>query len=288
MNNSKNNNDSVNLLDLFFYLLGKWKWFLLFAVIGVAAAYAWYSSSEFTYFKTATISIKDPENKTYSANLNRYDNLINKVNVTNEIYRFRSHKLMKDVVARTHTDVNYKQANRLRYLELYNQAPVTVSFPEDYAEKGMAFDLTVGRDSTIVISFGEDKMLKTSLNDILSIGNTQIVVTPTMYYGKAWYDKTLRIEKRPVSAAAAYFVSRLGVKQETEEASILKLSIQDASPARAAAVLDMLIQAYNEDVIKEKLSVTSRCMPFEQEKIADTCVCCGAPAKKMVYWGRAY
>ncbi len=43
-----------------------------------------------------------------------------------------------------------------------------------------------------------------------------------------------------------------------------------------------------EDVIKEKLSVTSRCMPFEQEHIADTCVCCGKPATKMVYWGRAY
>ncbi|MCH5338664.1 MAG: proline--tRNA ligase, partial [Acetatifactor sp.] len=43
-----------------------------------------------------------------------------------------------------------------------------------------------------------------------------------------------------------------------------------------------------EDVIKEKLSVTSRCMPFEQENIADTCVCCGKSAKKMVYWGKAY
>ena len=43
-----------------------------------------------------------------------------------------------------------------------------------------------------------------------------------------------------------------------------------------------------ENAIKEKLSVTSRCMPFEQEHIADTCVCCGRPAKKMVYWGRAY
>ncbi len=43
-----------------------------------------------------------------------------------------------------------------------------------------------------------------------------------------------------------------------------------------------------EDTIKEKLSVTSRCMPFEQEQLADTCVCCGKPAKKMVYWGKAY
>ena len=43
-----------------------------------------------------------------------------------------------------------------------------------------------------------------------------------------------------------------------------------------------------EDQVKEKLSVTSRCMPFAQEQLADTCVCCGKPAKKMVYWGRAY
>ncbi len=43
-----------------------------------------------------------------------------------------------------------------------------------------------------------------------------------------------------------------------------------------------------EDVIKEKFAATSRCMPFEQEKLSDRCVCCGKPAKKMVYWGRAY
>ena len=43
-----------------------------------------------------------------------------------------------------------------------------------------------------------------------------------------------------------------------------------------------------EDEIKEKYSATSRCMPFDQEQLSDTCVCCGKQAKKMVYWGRAY
>lgn len=43
-----------------------------------------------------------------------------------------------------------------------------------------------------------------------------------------------------------------------------------------------------EDAVKEELSVTSRCIPFEQEQLGDTCVCCGKPAGKMVYWGRAY
>ena len=43
-----------------------------------------------------------------------------------------------------------------------------------------------------------------------------------------------------------------------------------------------------EDKIKEDFQATSRCMPFEQEQLSDVCVCCGKPAKKMVYWGRAY
>ena len=43
-----------------------------------------------------------------------------------------------------------------------------------------------------------------------------------------------------------------------------------------------------EEKIKEVTGATSRCMPFAQEHLSDTCVCCGRPAKKMVYWGRAY
>ncbi len=43
-----------------------------------------------------------------------------------------------------------------------------------------------------------------------------------------------------------------------------------------------------EDKIKEETGATSRCIPFKQEKISGTCVCCGKKTDQMVYWGRAY
>ena len=44
-----------------------------------------------------------------------------------------------------------------------------------------------------------------------------------------------------------------------------------------------------EEKIKADTTVTSRCMPWEdQERISETCVCCGKPAKHLVYWGKAY
>ena len=40
--------------------------------------------------------------------------------------------------------------------------------------------------------------------------------------------------------------------------------------------------------IKEDTTATSRCMPFDAQPIDTRCVCCGKPAKALVYWGKAY
>ena len=40
--------------------------------------------------------------------------------------------------------------------------------------------------------------------------------------------------------------------------------------------------------MKEEAGMTSRCIPFAQEHLGDTCAICGKPAQKMIYWGVAY
>ena len=43
-----------------------------------------------------------------------------------------------------------------------------------------------------------------------------------------------------------------------------------------------------EQAMKEQAGMSSRCIPFKQEHLADTCACCGKPAQTMIYWGVAY
>ena len=43
-----------------------------------------------------------------------------------------------------------------------------------------------------------------------------------------------------------------------------------------------------ENKIREITGAKSRCIPFNQERISDICVCCGKKAKEMVIWGRQY
>ena len=40
--------------------------------------------------------------------------------------------------------------------------------------------------------------------------------------------------------------------------------------------------------MKEQAGMSSRCIPFQQERLSDVCPICGRPAKHMVYWGVAY
>ena len=43
-----------------------------------------------------------------------------------------------------------------------------------------------------------------------------------------------------------------------------------------------------ENAMKERAGMTSRCIPFAQEKLSDVCPVCGKPANHMIYWGVAY
>ena len=139
----KKNNNGLNVVDLFVYLASKWKWFLCSVLIFGGLAWLNYARKPYVYFRSVTVMIKDPTNKTTTAGFDRYDNYINKVNVANEILQFQSKRLIREVVRRMHADVDYLQKDGLRYHELYTQAPVTVTFPDATDNYVTSFQLCV-------------------------------------------------------------------------------------------------------------------------------------------------
>lgn len=265
------NEQGLNLIDLLVYLTSKWKWFVLSVLICVGFAWYKYASTPLVYFGKATVIIKDPSNKTSSAGLDRYDNFINKVNVANEILQFRSKKLMREVVQRLHADVSYQIKEGLRYNELYTLAPVTVSFPDATSEQAWAFDVKITGENSVVLSdFSSNEKQEeypVTLNDTVSLSMGRVVVSPTNFYGKAWLEKTIKVRKSPVDAVAAYYLGAMGIRQEEEESSILTLSVKDNSSARAEDMLNMLVNVYNEEAIKDKNQVAVNTANFINDRL---------------------
>ena len=271
MNEQNRNNQDINLKDLFFYLLSKWRWFLLSILVFGSLSWLRYAQSPFVYFRQATVIIKDPSNKTTTAGLDRYDNYINKVNVANEILQFRSKKLMQEVVKRVHADISYLHKEGLREHELYTKAPIAVVFPDATPEQYLSFKVTPRDKQTVTVSdfmgTEKDKVCQVGLNDTVDVNGVRMVISPTNYYTDAWLEKTVRVQKNPLAAVAGYYRGNLGIRQEEDDSSILTLSLKDSSPIRAEDVLNMLITVYNEEAVRDKNQVAVNTADFINERL---------------------
>ena len=253
------------------FLLSKWKWFVISIIVFGGLAWFQYARTPKTYFRSATVIIKDPSNKISSAGLDRYDNYINKVNVANEILQFRSKKLMRDVVSRVSADIDYKVKEGLQMTELYKKSPVSVRFLETTPEMHLNMVVTPLDSSKVMVSdFGSDESDKkwtVPMKDTVNIEGVKLVVAPTNYYTDSWKGEHIHITKNPMSSVVGYFISSLGIRQEEDEASILTLSLKDRSAARAEDVLNMLISVYNEEAINDKNQVAINTAEFINERL---------------------
>lgn len=269
---SRKNDTGINLVDLLAYFASKWKWFLLSVLVCGGIAWYHYARSPLVYFRSATVIIKDPSNKTSTTGLDRFDNIINKVNVANEILQFRSKKLMREVLQRLHADISYQLEDGLRSNELYNQSPVLLSFPDALPEQHFAFTVTLKDKKSLVLSDFTGIDVKSDFTvemyDTVTLSRgMRVVATPTNYYNDSWTGTPIRVAKLPMESMVNYYKSALGIQQEEEESSILTLALKDGSAARAEDVLNTLINVYNEEAVKDKNQVAVNTADFINDRL---------------------
>lgn len=268
---SNKNEQSINLLDLLIYLASKWKWFVLSVLIFGGIAWYKYATAPLVYFGSATVIIKDPSSKTTTTGLDRFDNFINKVNVANEMLQFNSKKLIREVVSRTHADVSYKMEDGLRDVELYTKSPVSVSFADMLPEQYVAFTVTLlNKDSVAVTDFsvaenGARRVVE--LNDTLLLNEGKVVISSTNYMTKSWIGVPVTVTKRPMDVVVGTYRNSISVKQVEEESSILTLALKDNSYERAEDILNMLVNVYNEEAIRDKNQVAVNTANFINERL---------------------
>ena len=141
----------------------------------------------------------------------------------------------------------------------------------EYEMKGVPLRIEIGpRDiesnQCVVVRRDNREKLFVSLDNIESVIEEQMQVLTKALYEKALENRT----KRTYTA--------------TDLDSFIKIANENSGYIKAMWCEELECELK----LKELADVTSRCMPMEQEQISDRCICCGKPAKKLVYWGKAY
>ena len=264
---NKDNKNTINLLDLFWYLLFNWYWFGLCIAICVGFAWYRYSKTPNVYRSDATIIIKDPSNTRTSIKMDSYSNLINRVNMSNEILELQSKQLMTEVVRTLDANVSYIIKDKLRDVELYDKSPIRLVLLRN-GDGGESFNATVTPvdGSHFLLSVAGGEATSVGLGDTLNIRGNDVSFLQTGYY-QHYLNKEIKIKKIPERSAAAGFLSRLRITQTEEGGTILKLSLQDYSLSRASDILNTLVLKYNEDAVREKNRIAVNTARFIDERI---------------------
>ena len=259
-------NEQVNLIDILYYLIGNWYWFVICVLICLGVAYFRYARITYMYTSGVTAIIKNAGDDIRTARLDTYDKMINTVSVTTEELQLRSITIMTEVVKALDADVNYVNRIKFRDVELYTSiSPVRVAFDREKSDPG-TFSLTVMPLDAHNVRIHTDSGSHTvALGDTVSLGSGRVVFLPTVNYSPETYGQQIHINKLPVTWAASNFISRLHISHNKQ---ILKLSIDDYNAQRAADIVNMLVIKYNEAAIREKNRVAVNTEMFINERLA--------------------
>lgn len=261
---------SINIIDLFKYLLHNWKWFALSILIFGGYYYYQYSKTPFMYSKSEVVMIKTPSNTPTTARITRSS--ANIVNVKDEIIQLKSKELMRLVVDRLDADISYKVRSGLRDSELYKSSPIQVKVEGKSREDSYAFVITpVDARNVIIKSWskaGEGKEIKIALNHWTSTPVGKMLITPSKYYLPHYYGTDIQVAKYPREAMMGQFVGSLKIQQMDEDASLLQVTMEDQSKARAADVLTALINVYNDVYLQDKNKIAQNTADFIKDRLA--------------------
>ena len=258
-NQTKEEDISINLHDLFTFVLNKWYWFFLSVTICLSVAVLYLMWSPKVYERTATVLIKD--NKTNSGETVLFQDLSvfgNKSSVNNEMIIFKSYSLMAEAVGRLKLDVSYKVRNRLRTSELYTNSPVTFTFFDVEEAQKISLKARLMSNNEIALwdfktkDIENKQMIVINLEDTLNTPVGKIVITPTLWYNEEWFGKEISIEKNNFKSIVSRYRNAIAVNLIEKQASVVSLSIRDESVQRAEDILNTVVSIYNEEAVNDK------------------------------------
>ena len=238
-------------------LLHNWYWFLLSLAIFFGIAYLKIQKTPPVYSRVASILIKSDANSG-DRTLRELGITQTPSNLNNEILMMNSSIVAKEVVSRLNLDVDYLQPGSFYRKTVYGVGlPFCVKFLSLNDNETAGMHVELAKDSTVVLSAIRrgsaisEGFLKMHLGDTIKSPAGVITVQASPYY-TAGAECGLDVERLSLGSARGRVRGSINARLRSEDATIIDISYNDVSPARAEDVLSTLISVYNENWMMDR------------------------------------
>ncbi len=280
-------NSAINLSELWSMSIVRWPWFVGSIVLCLLIAYIYILRTPPEYTRQASVLIKE-ETKGNSISVDVSQTFADmgfgnsRVNVYNEIVNFSSPDLMTDVVKRLNLETSYrlkgglfKEGHRLYDKTLYGSSlPLSVKFLDLGNSENASFRMAPAKDEgQFVLSHftrGQEESKETvtvALGDTVETLAGRLIISPTAYYVPEEVNGTILVSRRGYYAAALSYLNNFTVALHDKNSTVLDLTMNDVNIQRATDVINMVINVYNENWIKDKNLITTSTNEFIADRL---------------------
>lgn len=240
----------------------QWPWFLLSLSLAGAGAYAYLLYKQPIYRIQASLLLQDEKRGNGQSNpLKELETYSPKKVVENELEVLHSSSLMDRVVSQLHLETRYYRKTSFGKREIYSDSPiwllVEAGKPTLYQKP---LELDFPSSETVRINnqpYPLNQPIQTPYGR-LRILTRQPVSAAT---------GPLLVQAMPQAAAVGLYLSNLKAEPTSKTSTVIHLTLEDAVPQKGEAVLNALINEYNQAAIMDKNKVASSTLRFVENRL---------------------
>ncbi|SEG43114.1 capsular exopolysaccharide family [Halpernia humi] len=266
----------INIQEIVKPYVRNWLWFLISVFITLFLAFLYLRYATPIYNINATVLIKDAKNNSFGGGDNALLQDLSGLgsmgtnSVDNEIEIFKSKKLMNAVVKDNDLQTVIKTQGNIKDSELYDKtSPISVIVVNEKEEKTFPLDLEIRGDQLLLKSEKLKQNIKTTYGKIINLPFANIIIQKNKSYVPDTLSNTnnLILQISKIDDRVTSLQNLLNVNLVNKDATVIGLSMNYPEKDKAKTILNNLVDAYNEDAIKDKNSESQKTKDFIDERI---------------------
>ncbi len=278
--NSPLNKD--NFRDIFDLYASKWKFILACVLIAFVFAFIHLRYSNYIYESTASIKLKDEDSKSklseitsvqeYGIFSNNYSKVIDEVEI------IKSRSILSKVVDDLDLNISFYVSGRVIENETYIDPPVNLNFLASDSvvhQMDTTFYLTIidenrfsasQEDKKKFLSMSKSESKEYAFGDNIKTSIGDMIITPNLGAYGTLPGSQIKVDITPLDHVVESYKRKIKVSN-TDQSSVLKLSLRENIKRKAELILDKVIESYNNDAIKDREEVVKITSDFINNRL---------------------
>lgn len=256
------NKRKVHIKDILSLILHNLHWLIICAAIGGIATTYHVRKQDRIYRSNATIIVRlntanGKSNPIDEVGMGRFSGTLGRLTSTsirNEILILQSKTTMLKVAKKLKLNQYYFCETSVvkRRKDLYKETPVEVVMEKENINDSFTMTITPQKDSTVVVQIGDLQPITSKYGKTIISPKGRFKVNATWYLTPDFEGVPITYVRTSLSDAADKFRYALNASYDESTTSVVTITLEDTNPQRAADIINEAINAYNEDVVRDR------------------------------------